>query len=215
ALNPAVSSAAVPTSEDLDEQVTPSAPDSEAPLDFDEVIAEVLDEQTTASSTDMPDELDETSDGAAGPAHLEGPPADEAPQQHPSPEAAAVQAPRPPLARVTAVTSHILAALNTPPDPPAAPQIRVLGTVDVVGALGRVESYRRNSLTEIAAWLVLHPGRNRHELDEAIWPGQRVNAKTRNTSISKLRTWLGRDPRLPADAPDSTYLLPVTDGVYS
>ncbi|MFE6412239.1 LysM peptidoglycan-binding domain-containing protein [Streptomyces sp. NPDC057837] len=215
ALNPAVSSAAAPTSEDLDEQVAPAAPDSEAPLDFDEVIAEVLDEQTTASGTDMPDELDETSDGAAGPAHLEGPPADGAPQQGPSPEAAAVQAPRPPLARVTAVTSHILAALNTPPDPPAAPQIRVLGTVDVVGALGRVESYRRNSLTEIAAWLVLHPGRNRHELDEAIWPGQRVNAKTRNTSISKLRTWLGRDPRLPADAPDSTYLLPVTDGVYS
>ncbi|MEU2354472.1 LysM peptidoglycan-binding domain-containing protein [Streptomyces misionensis] len=215
ALNPAVSSAADPASEGPGEQATPDVPGSEVPLDFDEVIAEVLDEQSTASGTDMPDELDESSDRAAGPARFEGPPADEASQQGPSPEATAVQAPRPPLARITAVTSHILAALNTPPDPPAAPQIRVLGTVDVVGALGRVESYRRNSLTEIAAWLVLHPGRNRHELDEAIWPGQRVNAKTRNTSISKLRTWLGRDPRLPADDPDSTYLLPVTDGVYS
>lgn len=215
ALNPAVSSTAGPSSGVLpDEQVTPDVPGSEAPLDFHEVIAEVLNEQPTGSVTDVPDQLDETSDRAAGPARPEDPPADQAPQQDPSPEAAAVQTPKPPLARVTAVTSHILAALNTPPDPPAAPQIRVLGTVDVVGALGRVESYRRNSLTEIAAWLVLHPGRNRHELDEAIWPGQRVNAKTRNTSISKLRTWLGRDPRLPADAPDSTYLLPVTDGVY-
>ncbi|MFE9137909.1 LysM peptidoglycan-binding domain-containing protein [Streptomyces sp. NPDC007355] len=215
ALNPAVSSSASPSSEDPDEQMTPDVPGSEDPLDFDEVIAEVLDEQATASSADVPVQLDETRDRAAGPARPEGPPADEAAQQGPSPEAAAVQALKPPLSRVTAVTSHILAALNTPPDPPAAPQIRVLGTVDVVGALGRVESYRRNSLTEIAAWLVLHPGRNRHELDEAIWPGQRVNAKTRNTSISKLRTWLGRDPRLPADTPDSTYLLPVTDGAYS
>jgi DNA-binding SARP family transcriptional activator len=212
ALNPAVSSAVGPSSEDPDEQVTPGAPGGEAPIDFDEVFAEVLDEQAAGSDAEVPHPLNETGDRAAGP---DGPLADEAPQQGPSPEVPAVQAPKPTLARVTAVTSHILAALNTPPDPPAAPQIRVLGTVDVVGALGRVESYRRNSLTEIAAWLVLHPGRNRHELDEAIWPGQRVNAKTRNTSISKLRTWLGRDPRLPADAPDSTYLLPVTDGVYS
>ncbi|MGW1616474.1 LysM peptidoglycan-binding domain-containing protein [Streptomyces sp. NPDC002285] len=218
ALNPAVSNTGL-LPEGLDEQLLPDVPDSETPLDFDDVFAEVLNEQRTRSEADVPDQHDETgtwhTDGTAEPAGLDSTPPDQMPEQTTVPEAPARQGPTPPLARVTTVTSHILAALNTPPDPPAAPQIRVLGSVDVVGALGRVESYRRNSLTEIAAWLVLHPGRNRHELDEAIWPGQRVNAKTRNTSVSKLRTWLGRDPRLPSDAADSSYLPPVTDGVYT
>jgi DNA-binding SARP family transcriptional activator len=109
----------------------------------------------------------------------------------------------------------VLAALNTPPDPPSAPQVRVLGPVDIVGALGKVESNRRNGLTEIAAWLVLHPGKSRRELDEAIWPGQRVRADTRNANISKLRTWLGRDPLLSADDPHAAYLPPIRDGVYA
>ncbi|MFJ6438169.1 LysM peptidoglycan-binding domain-containing protein [Streptomyces sp. NPDC091416] len=212
ALSPAVSSESAASSPGTAEPLLPDLPDSGTPVDFDDVFAEVLNEQGAGSDADVPDQADDSRDGTD---HPEAQPADELAQQAPSPELSAARAPKPPLARVTAVTSHILAALNTPPDPPAGPQIRVLGAVDVVGALGRVETYRRNSLTEIAAWLVLHPGRNRHELDEAIWPGQRVNAKTRNTSISKLRTWFGRDPRLPADAPDTTYLLPVTDGVYA
>ncbi|MBV9022538.1 MAG: LysM peptidoglycan-binding domain-containing protein [Streptomycetaceae bacterium] len=124
-------------------------------------------------------------------------------------------APARPAARVTAVTSSVLAALHTPPDPPAAPQVRVLGPVDVIGTLGKVESNRRNGLTEIAAWLILHPGKSRHELDEAIWPGQRVLAGTRNTNISKLRTWLGRDPLLPANDPAAAYLPQITDGIYA
>ncbi|MCM2430973.1 LysM peptidoglycan-binding domain-containing protein [Streptomyces sp. RKAG337] len=120
-----------------------------------------------------------------------------------------------PAPRVTAVTSSVLAALNTQPDPPAAPQIRVLGPVDVIGTLGKVESNRRNGLTEIAAWLALHPGKTRHELDEAIWPGQRVRADTRNTNVSKLRAWLGRDHLLSDNDPQGAYLPVISEGVYA
>ncbi|MFF9076044.1 LysM peptidoglycan-binding domain-containing protein [Streptomyces sp. NPDC014872] len=213
-LSPAVNSAlSVPA--DLDEPAAPHDPDNGSTADFDDVFAEVLSEQRDRSPFDVPEDLGADDDSPVGLAPGAG--ADGlVDDTDAGPEAAPkVQAPEPLLARVTAVTSSVLAALNTPPDPPAAPQIRVLGPVDVVGALGRVESNRRNSLTEIAAWLVLHPGRNRHELDEAVWPGQRVYAGTRNTAISKLRTWLGRDPRLAADAPDSSYLPPINNGVYA
>jgi nucleoid-associated protein YgaU/DNA-binding SARP family transcriptional activator len=214
ALSPFVSGAPAPATGDTPPVLLDA--DSEAPVDFDDVFAEVLREQQGPSPFDVPEY--DTDSGAEESDSLDGTvtgPTDSVLTADAAPGTATVQAPETPLARVTAVTSSVLAALNTPPDPPAAPQIRVLGPVDVVGALGRVESNRRNSLTEIATWLVLHPRRNRHELDEAIWPGQRVYAGTRNTAISKLRTWLGRDPRLPADAPDSSYLPPVHNGVYA
>ncbi|MGW7196206.1 hypothetical protein [Streptomyces chryseus] len=115
----------------------------------------------------------------------------------------------------SAATSTVLAALSTPPDPPAAPQVHVLGPVDLVGTLGRVDSNRRNSLLEIAVWLVLHPGLSRQDLDDAIWPGMRILAETRNTAISKLRAWMGRDPLLPAGDSQAAYLPPITDGVYA
>ncbi|ATM24678.1 putative large membrane protein (plasmid) [Streptomyces alboflavus] len=215
ALSPAVAGPAVP-----DTPPFPQDPYEEEPVDFEEVFAEVLGEQHGHTPFDVPAQADDPAgqEPVSPGTHPADGGTDVSPDQReepgPAPEST-VREPEPPLARVTAVTSSVLAALNTPPDPPAAPQIRILGSVDVAGALGRVESNRRNTLTEIAAWLVLHPGRNRHELDEAIWPGQRVLAGTRNTAISKLRTWLGRDPRLPAEAPDSSYLPPIHDGVYT
>ncbi|MEU0341915.1 LysM peptidoglycan-binding domain-containing protein [Streptomyces bobili] len=173
--------------------------------DFGQVLTEVLEEQQPdPTGTEEPDgapdpENEEAS--ALAPATQSGSRDQEAPSR--------------PAPRVTAATSSVLAALTTPPDPPAAPQIRVLGPVDVVGTLGKVESYRRNALTEIAAWMVLHPGGTRHELDEAVWPGQRILANARNSMVSKLRTWLGRDPRLPADDPQGAYLPPIAGGVYA
>uniref|UniRef100_UPI0006E2496A LysM peptidoglycan-binding domain-containing protein n=1 Tax=Streptomyces graminilatus TaxID=1464070 RepID=UPI0006E2496A len=116
--------------------------------------------------------------------------------------------------RPSAATSTVLAALSTPPEPPAAPQVLVLGPVDLLGTLGRVESNRRNALKEIAAWLVLHPGLSRQDLDDAIWPGMRTLADSRNSAISKLRAWAGRDPLLPADDPQAAYLPPIKGGVY-
>ncbi|MCG7522877.1 LysM peptidoglycan-binding domain-containing protein [Streptomyces sp. OfavH-34-F] len=192
---------------------------------FDETLQEVLDERDApeedageyeqgedpvdeaAGFDELTAEQPEEEGSALSPATL---------GSSPNPQLAPPPAPvERPAARVTAVTSGVLAALNTPPDPPSAPQIRVLGPVDVISTLGKVESNRRNGLTEIAAWLALHPGKSRHELDEAIWPGQRVRADTRNTNISKLRAWLGRDPLLPAEDPCGAYLPPISEGVYA
>ncbi|WP_331736139.1 LysM peptidoglycan-binding domain-containing protein (plasmid) [Streptomyces xanthophaeus] len=118
------------------------------------------------------------------------------------------------IPRPSAATSTVLAALATPPAEPTDPQVQVLGPVTLAGAQGRVGSNRRNHLLEIAAWLVLHPGLGRQDLDNAIWPGLRKTSGTRNTAISRLRSWLGPNPHLPADDPRGAYLPPVTDGVY-
>ncbi|MCX5215702.1 LysM peptidoglycan-binding domain-containing protein [Kitasatospora sp. NBC_00240] len=217
ALAPSVTGASAPAhapavDQPLDDDMPPEPEDDfgdEPEADpFEEALSEVLQEQARPAV-----HLDDAE------LHEEDEPAGDAENDASalSQEAVGAHAPVPAPAaapRVTAVTSSVLAALNTPPDPPAAPQIRVLGSVDVIGTLGKVESNRRNGLTEIAAWLVLHPGSNRHELGEAIWPGQRVRADTRNTSISKLRTWVGRDPLLAPDDPQGAYLPPISDGVY-
>ncbi len=118
------------------------------------------------------------------------------------------------IPRPSAATSTVLAALGTPPADPAGPQIQVLGPVALTGAQGRIGSNRYNHLMEIAAWLVLHPGLGRQDLDDAIWPGTRITNETRNPAISRLRAWLGYDPHLPADNPQAAYLPPITDGVY-
>ncbi|MET9733257.1 LysM peptidoglycan-binding domain-containing protein [Streptomyces sp. NPDC006458] len=118
------------------------------------------------------------------------------------------------IPRPSAATSTVLAALATPPAEPEDPQVQVLGPVTLAGAQGRVGSNRRNHLLEIAAWLVLHPGLGRQDLDNAIWPGLRKTSSTRNTAMSRLRSWLGPNPHVPADDPRGAYLPAVTDGVY-
>ena len=64
-------------------------------------------------------------------------------------------------------------------------------------------------MLELIAFLALHPGSTAHALDEALWPGTRVGAKTRNSAVSWVRLWLG-------EAPDGQpYLMNVGDtGVY-
>jgi two-component SAPR family response regulator len=100
----------------------------------------------------------------------------------------------------------------------AGPVVRVLGPVDVVGARGEVkESSRRRTNTELAAWLVLHPGRDHQPLDAAMWPTKETqtegHTKYRNVCVSRLRSWLGQDdtgrpflPKLPPSA-DARYSL--------
>ncbi|MFE3558359.1 LysM peptidoglycan-binding domain-containing protein [Streptomyces sp. NPDC059193] len=117
--------------------------------------------------------------------------------------------------RPSAATSTVLAALATPPEEPAAPQVQVLGPVVFAGTRGRVGRNRHNSLAEIAAWLVLHPGLSRKDLDEAIWPGMRIIAESRNTAISRLRAWVGTAPHLPTDDPRAAYLPSIKGGIYS
>ncbi|BBG20667.1 putative large membrane protein (plasmid) [Actinacidiphila reveromycinica] len=107
------------------------------------------------------------------------------------------------------VTAAVAPAAVLPPAPrspePAAPSdplIRVLGPVDIIGAGGTADTKYVRTLTEIAAWMVLHPGLDHHALDEAIWPGREVSRKTRNPWISRLRTLLGT-------AADGTKYLPA------
>lgn len=166
--------------------------------DFDSVLGEVLAEQDPpAPDHDSGDDASALSAATLGASEQEG---------------AAREAriiPRP-----SAATSTVLAALSTPPASPDAPQVQVLGPVALVGARGRVGSNRRNSLMEIAAYLVLHPGLGRQDLDDAIWPGMRINAETRNTAVSRLRSWMGQDPHLDASGAQAAYLPPIKGGVY-
>ncbi|WP_157553542.1 LysM peptidoglycan-binding domain-containing protein [Jiangella gansuensis] len=80
---------------------------------------------------------------------------------------------------------------DTPVDD--GPTILLLGPVEVEDATGPVEQSKYRQLTEIAAYIALNPGRGHAALDEAMWPGSRVTQNTRNTAVSKLRRWFGRD----------------------
>jgi nucleoid-associated protein YgaU len=76
-----------------------------------------------------------------------------------------------------------------------APEVLVLGPVEVRFANGEdVASGRRRKLTELAAFIALHPGADNHGIDDAIWPTRRVSTSTRNSATSRLRRWLGTDP---------------------
>jgi len=79
--------------------------------------------------------------------------------------------------------------------PAGAPMIRLLGPLDIVGTRGpNPDSNRRRRITELAAYLVLHPNADRHQIEDAIWPGDRVSVATRNATMSRLRSWLGSNP---------------------
>ncbi|MGW2634264.1 BTAD domain-containing putative transcriptional regulator [Streptomyces chattanoogensis] len=129
-----------------------------------------------------------------------------------------------PAADVVLPAPHLATASADEPDPDDGtedevgnhPMIRVLGPVEVEGAQGTVESKRKRTSIELAAWLVLHPGLDHRALDEAMWPGRETARKYRNASVSRLRTWLGADnygkPYLPpiATTSDARYALAPT-----
>ncbi len=198
---------------------------AEPEQDFEKVLDEVLGEQEDNDSPAPPDE-EEAVSGLSAAALGDSPDEEETQEADSAHEsgltAAALSETTAPAAateariipRPSAATSTVLAALATPPAEPAGPQVQVLGPVTLAGAQGRVGSNRRNHLLEIAAWLVLHPGLGRQDLDNAIWPGLRKTSSTRNTAISRLRSWLGPNPHLPADDPRGAYLPAVTEGVY-
>jgi len=76
--------------------------------------------------------------------------------------------------------------------PCTGPRVLFLGPVDIDQATGPVEPSKRASLTELAAYLALNPGRSHEAIDAAIWPGKPVTLAARNTAVSKLRRWLGK-----------------------
>ena len=94
----------------------------------------------------------------------------------------------------------------------------MLGPVDIEGTQGTIESKRKRTCIELAAWLVLHPNLDHHAVDEAMWPGRDTARKYRNATVSRLRTWLGTDqdgnPFFPpiATTSDARYALaPAVD----
>ncbi|WP_116947882.1 LysM peptidoglycan-binding domain-containing protein [Jiangella endophytica] len=88
---------------------------------------------------------------------------------------------------------EVPAAPSPAPVPGEGPTVLLLGPVEVEDAEGPVEQSKYRQLTEIAAFITLHPGLGHAALDDAMWPGSRVTQNTRNTAISKLRRWFGRD----------------------
>ncbi|GLY38827.1 hypothetical protein Amsp01_048510 [Amycolatopsis sp. NBRC 101858] len=79
---------------------------------------------------------------------------------------------------------------------PATPFLRLLGPVRLDGADPRsVEAKKLNRLTELAAFLALHPGVTADEISLKLGTdAQPWSTATRQGYISRLRTWLGRDP---------------------
>ncbi|WP_410599778.1 LysM peptidoglycan-binding domain-containing protein [Amycolatopsis sp. lyj-90] len=77
----------------------------------------------------------------------------------------------------------------------AGPELRLLGPVCLHGVdLTKVEGKKVNRLTELAAFLLLHPGATADEISRQLGTDtQPWSASTRQGYISRLRTWLGRD----------------------
>lgn len=97
------------------------------------------------------------------------------------------------------------------PDAPTPPRVLLLGRVDVENAIDEAAPHRRRRASELVAYLALHPGASGGELDEALWPGRRVEKTTRNPFVSRARQWLGRnaggEPYLPLVADGGSYRL--------
>ncbi|WP_331719898.1 LysM peptidoglycan-binding domain-containing protein (plasmid) [Streptomyces sp. NBC_01023] len=109
-------------------------------------------------------------------------------------------------------------ATTTPPPtdepaPASGPRVLLLGSVQIEGATGRLDSNRKNIGVELVAYLALNPGVDHHAIDDALWPGRQVKKDMRNAVISRTRSWLAKDedgnlhfPRVP-DTGDSRYRL--------
>lgn len=98
-----------------------------------------------------------------------------------------------------------------PPAAAAAPSaaeqglyIRLLGRVEVIGRTGQEQPGREVRLTEMAAYLALHPHRGHNAMAEALWPD---STRDRHPDISRLRHWLGADPSGEWYLPHRAYAL--------
>ncbi|MCZ7458212.1 LysM peptidoglycan-binding domain-containing protein [Streptomyces sp. WMMC940] len=70
--------------------------------------------------------------------------------------------------------------------------VRLLGTPRITGTAQEIASAAAVRLTEIAAWIALHPGKSIEALTEALWPSG-VSATYRTAQLSALRRWLGAE----------------------
>jgi hypothetical protein len=73
-------------------------------------------------------------------------------------------------------------------------RINVLGKVEILNAESDLNTSRRERARELLTYLVLNPGASAYELDEALWPGRRIEPSSRNPFISRVRQWVGYAP---------------------
>lgn len=75
------------------------------------------------------------------------------------------------------------------------PLVRVLGPVVLdPEQTGPLRPSHEAQALEIVTYLALHDGVDGRRLSEAIWPGAEPVASTRNSAVSRARSWLGEDP---------------------
>lgn len=121
-------------------------------------------------------------------------------------------------------SDDLLAILRSPEAHAArnAPRIRLLGPVDVAGALGTAEPGALSRLTELAVYLALRPGADHHALDHDLHPGAAhldphptaADAKSPLPGkLADLAAWFGTSPEgrafLPTDTTDGYSFTPV------
>ncbi|MER0443269.1 hypothetical protein ABR738_01515 [Streptomyces sp. Edi4] len=100
------------------------------------------------------------------------------------------------------------------PDPEATtetddgPTVLLLGPLTVEGTSKRVDSNRMSRSIELAAFLALNPGADRHAVDYALWPTKRRDSARRDQAVSRTRSWLGQEhfPRI-SKTGDARYRL--------
>lgn len=88
------------------------------------------------------------------------------------------------------------------------PVLRILGpVVQIEGAAAEPPSSesRKRVCTRIATFLALNPKATKPQLVEAVWSGRQVSDNTVDSSVSRLRSWLGANPETGA-----MYLPPRT-----
>lgn len=73
---------------------------------------------------------------------------------------------------------------------PLAPQVKLLGPIELSGAAGEPPARALRQCIEYAAWLLENPGATAPAMADAL----AVAEGTRRSNMSRLRTWLGRDP---------------------
>ena len=69
-------------------------------------------------------------------------------------------------------------------------RINILGPVEVTGVIA--DGPLGDKQAELLAYLALHGKATAHELDDALWPGRRVDRLTRNSFIYRTRSHVGR-----------------------
>lgn len=100
------------------------------------------------------------------------------------------------LAAITAprATVHAMAPPTTSesgdPDATRPLRINILGPVEVHGAAA--EGPLGEKQTELLVYLAIHGKATAHQLDDALWPGRRVDRLTRNSFIYRTRSHVGR-----------------------